>query len=342
VYLITSGYPYLSGGQRQPTLERFSSQFVRRGREIITSRSQSSKNQLFEYGVLRPGSSDVVVMHGDGLQLLGAAQPEADTNRLLEVGRAWMSGGPCEGCVRTPHGSDRRVTGGGCSVPGNAPEADVSVSPRALSPRIRWDSEFPLVDRTRQLYQVNDAWALQPGCAEGSLSSLRITWSPANSLVVEVPPPAQAPGRDDAALRDALRRIERVIPLGVTEPIALQGHPLSGVPVEWPAHGYFRHGVLAGWASGHPTAHLTTFDIYFYRLISGVVEDRRGPVSADRRAAVKIGGQWYWTTLEILSTLRVGQRATNIAAAGPDTGRRLQHPPSCVVTDGNPPPAKPR
>jgi len=282
-----------------------------------------------KYGLARRGPSDTVIVNTRGLWLIAGVKSQMDVDRVVDIARARTAGQDCPTCqpLQTvpPYRDYAVYMHDGCSLPVSAPPAtDPTPGPGAADPsravidRLR--EVFPVADRAKQWFRIGGSWLLQPSCAGNTVSRMTV-------------------GRDlgkggtstelgASEFRELVTQINRVRSVGADGFDFVYG-PLAGVRTGWPIHAQFGHAMLEGSVFGGDPLSVRPFTIWYYRRISGTIEALRGPISSDRRAVVKIGGEWYWTSEAGFATLNVGQTVQDLVAAGPDGPPVLSDVPTC-------------
>jgi len=301
---------------------------------LVWTKAEKVGNFDLVYGLARAGSFDTLIVHERNLSLVANVGNQEDIDRVLNIARFRVLREDCEGCQRRPvltAPPHRGYMGNeGCSLPIAAPESqDTGTALQAVEPSMtslnRWSTVFEVADPSRQLFVVNRYWVWQPTCADGVLSRITVDKNP---LLISDYSIGPASLYDASAFKEAVEQINRARPLGVTGFEFTYG-PLEAVKMGVPIHAQFRNAMLEGSIYSNRPIAFGPFTVWYYRPISGQIEALRGPIGSDRRAVVKIRGEWYWTSEAIFGTLRVGQTVKDLVAAGPDGPPMLSDKPTC-------------
>ena len=279
------------------------------------------------YGVARSDSSDVLVVNTRWMTFVSPVRSPEEIERVLGIARAREFGVACDGCAPMPivPRYQSNPLGAGCSLPLNEPRAGASAAVIENVRASNWSSVFPPIDGQDRVYQVVRGMGLELVCDGGVLAGVEVA-----GILDRMASPLDHvhPTLDREGFESALRRIARVIDLGLPTPLRLEFGDLAGLKIGWPVHAQLGRAIVTASVSGDAGLSIWSFAVWFYRPVSGLVRSVRRPAGSDRRTAFEIDGKWYWTSEEIGATLQPGARVTDVLAAGPDDGA-LWRPPTC-------------
>jgi len=288
--------------------------------------------QLMHFELFQSGASQFVeINHGSaGLRLGGAVRSQLEIDLLLQVARSFQRRRDCTECrpaeIAQPlrqESPDSDSTSEGCSEPMQRGPATIGQANTQSFDEKAWVREFDLDSRAAQTFTVNDRWVVQPVCVDNILSRVVIGRGLGR---LETPFESLSTGEFERALR----QLNRVQPLGI-ETFEFNYPPIGHVATDRPVHAQMAHAMVEGEASvgSKIGIEIRPLNVWYYRPISGVVEELRGPIGTDLRAVVRLGGQWYWTDEASFVSLRVGEKVTNLVAAGPDGAPRASDVATC-------------
>jgi len=297
---------------------------------LVWTKTEQLGTDELSYGLTRSGA---LIARVRTFTLVATVRNQPDIDRVLDVARARTAPRYCRDCQRRPiltappYRRYSDIMNEGCSLPIDVPPSEGISAPPVQPMELtigQLDKAFQVADRAKQWFAARPGWLLQPSCTDGRLSRITVDWDLRRRSEWAAPDPL-----DPGAFVDLLRRIDSVVSLGVDH-FGFSYGPFEPVRVGWPIHAQFRHAMLEGDVYGGAPLQVKPFNIWFYRPISGVIEEIRGPIGSDRRAVLKIRGEWYWTNETVFSALRKGQHVENVMAAGPDGPPTLSDRGTCV------------